>query len=163
MNSANREVYLVQNPSIGSAIIWRFICGYNSKNNEAVPFPLLFLVLPIIFRKDLCDVIYSTRKNSGLMKVSEKLFDGKDNDKMFAVHNTAEKYKELSLLSIRIGLSSKFFYVNMQTALVMPLTTTNKKGLDLSINHLLDASEKLGGWCADLTLHEISMLLKVRF
>ncbi|GMO33787.1 MAG: hypothetical protein Ta2B_14250 [Termitinemataceae bacterium] len=163
MNNANREIYLVQNPAIGSAIIWRFICGYNSKNSKPVPFPLLFLVLPIIFRKDLCDVICHTNKTSGLMKVSEKLFSDKNNDKIFTVHNTAEQYKELSMISIRIGLNSKLFHVNTQTALVLPLTISSKKGLEKSTQQLLSAAEKLGYWCADLTLHEISMLLKVRF
>ena len=60
----NKEVYNVQNPAIGAAILWRFICGYKSKDNEPTPFPLLFIVLPIIFREDLCAVIKSTQKIS---------------------------------------------------------------------------------------------------
>lgn len=72
MNSIDREVYYVQNPAIGATILWRFICGYYAKENKGVPFPLLFIVLPIIFRADLCMVIQSTQKGKGLSKVSEK-------------------------------------------------------------------------------------------
>ena len=74
MNSIiNREICNVQNPAIGAAVIWRFICGYYSRENKGVPFPLVFLVLPIIFREELCDVIYTTQKKKGLTKLSEKL------------------------------------------------------------------------------------------
>ena len=159
----NREIYLVQNPSIGAAILWRFICGYYSQENKAAPFPLLFLVLPVIFRQDLCEVIKSTQKKSGLTKVSEKLFSGRKNDQLYYIHNAAEQYKQLTLSSISIGMSAKLFIVDTKTAFVLPLTQSNKSGITQSAKYLLDAAEKLGVWCSELTLHEISTLLKVRF
>lgn len=163
MNELNREVYLVQNPSIGAAILWRFICGYYSQENKATPFPLLFLVLPIIFRKDLCEVIRSTLKKSGLAKVSEKLFSGRRNNELYSIHNSATQYKQLTLSSISIGMSAKLFITDPKTALVFPLTQANKTGVSQSTRHLLSSAEKLGIWCSALTLHEISTLLKVRF
>ena len=163
MSNLNREIYLVQNPSIGAAILWRFICGYYGQENKVTPFPLLFLVLPIIFRRELCEVIKSTQKKSGLTKVSEKLFGGRKNDQLYCVHNAAEQYKQTTLSSISIGISAKLFIVDTKTALALPLTQSNKTGIAQSAKYLLDAAEKLGIWCSELTLHEISTLLKVRF
>ncbi|MEN6459958.1 MAG: three component ABC system middle component [Syntrophomonas sp.] len=163
MDNINKEIYLVQNPSIGAAIIWRFVCGYYSKDNKPVPFPLLFLVLPIIFRQDLCDVIKSTQKRSGLSKVSEKLFSNHSNDQLYYVHNSADQQRQLSLSSINIGIITKLFVIDIKSAQVFPLTQSNKTGLSESTKILLNAAEKLGLWCAELTLHEISTLLKVRF
>lgn len=163
VDNLNREIYLVQNPSIGAAILWRFICGYYSKEQKPAPFPLLFIVLPIIFRQDLCDVIKSTQKRSGLSKVSEKLFSDRKNDQLYYVHNTAEQQKQISLTSVNIGISAKLFVIDIKSALVFPLTQSNKTGLSQSTKNLLNAAEKLGLWCADLTLHEISTLMKVRF
>ena len=163
MNNLNREIYLVQNPAISAAILWRFICGYYEQENKATPFPLLFLVLPIIFRQDLCEVIRGTQKRSGLGKVSEKLFDGRKNDELYSIHNAADQYKELTLSSINIGASAKLFVVDPKTALVFPLTQSKKTGIAQSSKFLLDAAEKFGEWCSALTLHEISTLLKVRF
>jgi len=163
VDNINREIYFVQNPSIGAAILWRFVCGYYSKEQKPVPFPLLFLVLPIIFRQDLCDVIKGTQKRSGLSKVSEKLFSNRKNDQLYYVHNAAEQQKQISLSSINIGISAKLFVIDMKSAFVFPLAQSNKTGLSESTKILLNASEKLGLWCAELTLHEISTLLKVRF
>lgn len=163
MNSLNREVSNVQNPSIGAAVLWRFVCGYYGKEKRPVPFPLLFIVLPIIFRQDLCDVINSTQKGSGLTKVSEKLFKTRKNDRLYFVHQTAELQKKLTLESINIGIIAHLITLDMETAFIYPLTETGKKGVSISTKNLLSAADKLGFWCAGLTLLEISKALKVRF
>ena len=162
MNKINKEVYYVQNPALGAAILWRFVCGYHQEKKELVPFPLLFIVLPIIFREDLRDTIRSTQKNSGLSKVSEKLFKNKKVNELYTINNTAIELRRLSFDAIRIGIACGLFGVDMGTALVYPLTTTNKR-LSVETNKILTASEKLGSWCSEMTLTEISKWLKVRF
>lgn len=97
MSSQDLDVMYVQNPALGAVLLWRFTCGYYSNENRPVPFPLLFVVLPIVFRQDLCSVIKSTQKASGLSKVSEKLFSGKLNDSIHYVNNTAIQMRELTL------------------------------------------------------------------
>ncbi len=164
MDELNREIYLVQNPAIGAAIIWRFVCGYYDSDNESrqVPFPLLFVVLPIIFRADLREVISSTQKSSGLQKVSEKLFAHKQADLFFSLQNSAGQYKETTLLAINIAVSAKLISLSCKTALVIPMQAKTSK-MPKSSENLLKQAEKLGAWCSDLSLHEISTLLKVRF
>ena len=162
MNKMNREVYYVQNPALGAAILWRFICGYYKSSSNMTPFPLLFIVLPIVFREDLREVIESTNERSGLSKVSEKLFKGKIINELYTVNNTAIDLRKLSLDSIRIGIACRLFGVNMETALVYPLTNSNKR-LSADTNKILAASEKLGVWCSKMTLLEICNWLKVRF
>lgn len=159
----NNEIYYVQNPSLGAAILWRFVCGYYKEDMCLAPFPLLFVILPLIFRKDLCDIIISTQKRSGLSKVSEKLFSNKSNDRLYYVHAAAEEEKELTLASFRIALASRLLAVDKDTATVMPLVLTNTKNISESTKKLLNAAEKLGIWCSQLTLHEICTILKVRF
>ena len=59
-NNIDREIYYVQNPAIGAAALWQFICGYYSKESKAIPFPLLFIVsvsythLDVYKRQPLC-------------------------------------------------------------------------------------------------------------
>lgn len=159
----NKEVYNVQNPAIGAAILWRFICGYKSKDNEPTPFPLLFIVLPIIFREDLCAVIKSTQKKKGLSKVSEKLFDGKKIDELYSINNSAIEMRSLTLASFNVGVLSNLFKMDYEKALVYALIDTNKSVFASSTKYLLDSAEKLGVWCSELSLLEISEWLKVRF
>lgn len=158
----NKEVYYVQNPAIGSAILWRFSCGYYKSQSKAVPFPLLFIVLPIIFREDLRVVITSTQKRSGLSKVSEKLFKEKTTNELYTINNTAIELRPLTLDSIRIGIACGLLAVNYKTAEVYPLVETSKR-MSVEVNKLLDASEKLGIWCSEMSLMEICKWLKVRF
>lgn len=164
MDELNREIYLVQNPAIGAAILWRFVCGYYDNDSESrqVPFPLLFVVLPIIFRADLRDVISSTYKSSGLQKVSEKLFAHKQADLFCSLQNSAEQYKEITLLAINIAVDAKLISLSCKTALVIPIQAKTSK-MPKSSENLLKQAEKLGAWCSTLSLHEISTLLKVRF
>lgn len=164
MDELNREIYLVQNPAIGAAILWRFVCGYYDADNKSrqVPLPLLFLVLPIIFREDLRDVIGSTNKSSGLQKVSEKLFAGKRADLVCSLQNSAEQYRDTTLSAIKIAVRAKLISLSSKTALVMPIQVKTHK-MPKSSESLLKLAEKLGVWCSSLSLHEISTLLKVRF
>ncbi len=163
MNNIDREVYYVQNPAIGAAVLWQFICGYYSKESKAVPFPLLFVVLPIIFREDLCTIIKTTQKSKGLSKVSEKLFKEKKNDNLYTINNTAIALRPLTLESFNIGVSAKLFTMDISTATVFPLTQVKKGGLSTPVKRLLDSAEKLGIWCGELSLLEICEWLKVRF
>ena len=162
MNVINKEVYYVQNPAIGAAVLWRFICGYYKKERQAVPFPLLFVVLPIIFREDLRAVITSTQKRSGLSKVSEKMFKEKTTNELYTINNAAIDLRQLTFDSIRIGIACGLLTVNNDTALVYPLVETNKR-LSVDVNKLLDAAEKLGNWCSEMTLIEVCKWLKGRF
>lgn len=114
MNSTDREVYYVQNPAIGATILWRFICGYYAKENKGVPFPLLFIVLPIGFRADLCAVIQSTQRGKGLSKVSEKLFAAKKKDDLYTVNNTAIAMRPLTLNSLTSEYLSNKLHQNLQ-------------------------------------------------
>jgi hypothetical protein len=164
MDEINREIYLVQNPAIGAAILWQFVCGYyyGTEENGQVPLPLLFVVLPIIFREDLRTVISGTNKQSGLQKVSEKLFKNKRADLFCSIHDAAEQYKEITLTAINIAANKGLIAVDVKTANVFPLL---KKGAKMpkSSEELLKLGDKLGVWCSVMTLHEISQLLKVRF
>ena len=158
-----KEIYNVQNPALGSVILWRFVCGYYAHGSKPAPFPLLFVVLPVIFREDLCTVIRSTQKGKGLSKVSEKLFKGKKKDNLYSINNTAIVHRQLTLDSFTIGVSAKLFSLEKSTALVYPLVQTKVTNISDSTKVLLDAAEKLGGWCADLSLLEVCNWLKVRF
>ena len=162
-NNINREVYHVQNPAIGATILWQFICGYYAKETKPVPFPLLFIVLPIIFREDLCAVIKSTQKGKGLSKVSEKLLKEKKNDDLYTINNSAISLRPLTLDSFNVGVSAKLFAMDTTTATVFPLTQVKKRGISASTKILLDAAEKLGVWCSELSMLEICEWLKVRF
>ena len=162
-NKLSKDIYLVQNPAIGAAILWRFVCGYYAHDNKPVPFPLLFIVLPVIFREDLCAVIKSTQKGKGLSRVSERLFKDKKKDNLYCINNTAIALRPLTLDAFSIGVSAKLFSLEKATACVYPLVRTKVSNTSSATKELLNSAEKLGGWCAELSLLEVANWLKVRF
>ncbi len=164
MNKAMSDVYAVQNPALGAAIVWQFVSGYYSVNAAAVPFPLLFIVLPIIYNKELRTVIKSTQARSGLSKVSEKLIQQKNNDSLYSIHSVAESLKMTSLQSICIANDTQLISVDLSSALVYPISTKKPPKLkSLEITQMLSSAFKIGQWCAGLPLVEICRRLKVRF
>ncbi|MBQ5345025.1 MAG: hypothetical protein J6F33_07510 [Acidaminococcaceae bacterium] len=164
MHSCNNEVYYVQNPALGAVIIWRFIVGYWNNSNKPVTFLLLFIILPVIFREDFVDLIIKTKKSSGLIKFSNKVFEGKKVDVLYELNNTMFKLRELTLNSIKIGITYGLFSVEADKANVYTNISIN---IDKQFSHetrrLLTASERFGIWCSQLSLMEICALLKVRF
>ena len=164
MISYDLDVKYVQNPAIASAVIWKFVCGYYQNESKPVPFPLLFVVLPIAFRQSLCAVVKGTQKASGLSKVSEKLFDKKENDSIHFINNTAIQLRPLTLEAFNIAVETNLLSMFPETAAVFPVTTKMSKYTPKGdAKDMLNAAEKLGIWCSELTMLEISKWLKVRF
>lgn len=164
MRASDRDVMYVQNPAIGAALLWRFTCGYYSNENRPIPFPLLFVVLPIVFRQDLCSVIKSTQKASGLSKVSEKLFSSKQNDSIHYLNTSAIQMRGLTLEAFNIAVEANLVSLSAESAMVFPLTMTVRKYTPKGdCKGMMAAAEKLGIWCSELTLLEITKWLKVRF
>lgn len=165
MGILSDEIEIVQNPVLGATIIWNFVKGYYSNKCTFPQFQLAFIALPIIFREELVDLITSTNKPSGLRYFTDKLSTTKilQRDMLMHIQNSAHKMKALSLESINIGISGSLITIDIETCEIIPISTTQHKGEPKSINKLLKAADKLGFWCADLTLHEITKILKVRF
>ncbi len=154
------EIDLIQNPAIGSIIIWKFLFGYGIKLGHE-NFEILFIVLPIIFNQEMRSYIDSTRKNSGLTKVVEKMMKDKKIDIVYQINNNAEQMKELTLESIRIGLITNLFVIDEK----MNIGIENIRIPKLSKNTkvVLEIAEKMGFWFSKLNVLKIERILKVRF
>lgn len=164
MSDINKEVQNVQNPALGSYLIWNFVRGYFSEKASFVPFPLLFIVLPILLREDMTEVLFSTYKPTGLRNFADKFISAKilKNDIISQIHISSEMMKELTLHSIKIAIRASLISID-KNALVLPISISEHISEPKSVVNLGKASEKLGYWCSQITLHEISQVLKVRF
>ena len=66
MSRLTKEFYNVQNPALGAYLLSRFACGYLKENQERTPMPLMFIVLPMIYKQEIANFISSTQKVSGI-------------------------------------------------------------------------------------------------
>lgn len=161
-----KEFYNIQNPALSAYLISRFSLGYMEEKQSMAPMPLLFIVLPMMYKKEIVDFISSTQKKSSLRYFADKFTEKKNsnNDLILQIQNASQRYKIMTLEAIGIGMAGKLFYVQ-NDAYILPLED-NISRFNLESNELKkmgNAAEKLGIWCSRLTLMEISQILKVRF
>ena len=100
----------------------RFSLGYMEENQDMAPMPLLFIVLPMMYKKEIVDFIASTQKKSGLRFFADKFTEKKNSNKdlILQIQNTSQRYKVMTLEAIGIGMSGKLFEIQ-KDAYVLPL------------------------------------------
>ncbi|SRR6266568_324576 len=161
------EVRNIQNPALGAGLIWRFVCGYVNEHasKNPVPLPLIFLVLPTILHQQTETFVQGTNKSSGLRAFSAKFGAAKNckQDLLLAINNRMLTLKNLTLESLRIAIATRLVHLDTY-ATVIPLSKTKASaGIPADIRNMMNNAEKLGAWCAPLTIHEIATTLRVRF
>lgn len=166
MGRLSKELYNVQNPALGAYILAKFSLGYSSELDKGVPLPLTFIILPMIYKTEIMDVIYSTQRRSGLRNFAEKFVDNKlkKNDLLLQINGLSQRGKIMTLEAIRVGITAEIIAVE-NNGCILPLEDRIKsfKIYTTELNKMAKAAEKLGAWCSELSLLEISQVLKVRF
>jgi hypothetical protein len=167
MGSLNKEINNVQNAALGSLLLWRFCCSYalSSGKNEPTPLPLVFIVLPVLLHEETMEYINSTQKASGLRVFIDK-FTSKGvckRDNILAIQNRAIAMKGLTLQSVSMAIASNLISLDTNSGYLISLTYTPPKRNPESIAKLIKCADKLGEWCSSVSLHEISIIMKVRF
>jgi len=168
MSNLSQETRNVQNPALGAMLLWRFTVGYEdaSKVKASAPLPLLFIVLPIIFHQETSELIPTTFKSSGLRNYVNKFLESKisKSDLVYAIHDRAIRMRRLSLESLGLAAASKLLSIDKQNGSAFSLSSSPaKSGIPESVRTLLKSAEKLGFWCGSISIHEVSVILKIRF
>ncbi|MFG0787845.1 three component ABC system middle component [Delftia tsuruhatensis] len=160
-----REAQNVQNPALGAAIIWRFCCAFAATHptNAAAPLPTLFIVLPIILHQATADLLRRTHARSGLRAFAAKFGDSAvvKQDLLLQIHQRSLRWRTLTMQSIELAAAGRLVHL-AEFGEVIALSKTKPRGLPDEVKQLMIDAEKLGAWCASLTLHEIITTLKVR-
>ena len=167
MSTLSREVYAIQNPALCAVLLWRFTCAYNQHhpNRDHAPLLLLFIVLPMVLHRATLDVIVSTRNQSGLRACVAKFSASKENkqDIVLGIHDRAGRLRQLSLDAIKTAVSTRLLHVDPNSR-VIPLSLTEPSAsFTRPIMPLISGAERLGFWFSQLSIHEIAVILKVRF
>ena len=165
MTMLAREAQNVQNPALGAAVLWRFCCGYAEARRTSDPprLPLLFLVLPIVLHQATAELLRRTRATSGLRAYAAKFGDAavSKQDLLLQIHERAFRWRPLTLQSIELAAAGRLLHLSNDGE-VTPLSRTKARGLADEVKHLLADAEKLGAWCGQLTLHEVTTTLRQR-
>ena len=160
-----REVDAIQNPALGSVLLWRFALGYagTRKAPQSTPFPVLFLPLPVLFHEQTFALLTKTQVRSGLRAFAGKFSDSSvaESDVLLSLERRARSLRPLSLSSLRLAVASKLLFIDATTAEVVALSGTPPSTVPESVRPLLRNAEKLGSWCGEVTLYELANVLRV--
>jgi ABC-three component (ABC-3C) system Middle Component 3 len=160
-----REVEAVQNPGFGAVLLWRFAVGYAQARQapQSTPFPVLFVPLPILFLEESAELLSSTLRPSGLRAFVDKFGQAahSKSDVLLSLERRAVLFRTTSLESLRLAIRSRLLFLQRSTAEVVALSQSAPKTLPASTHRMLSGAEKLGAWCGEVTLFELSSLLHV--
>lgn len=149
------EVEQIQNPGLGAAIIWHFARGYGVEPEEK-PAPLLyaFLIIPILFNRELLENISSTQK--GLRKLEEKLSDCQASLATLQVSTLA--LRELSKKSLTLAIGTGLITLDPQFAVIRAQRENFPSRPDENAKKILKAAEKLGFWANAISHREFCFI-----
>lgn len=168
MGALSHETHIVQNPALGAMLLWSFANGYErgSKVNEPAPIPLFFVILPLTLHQETSALISTTQSASGLRAFADKFSGSKvsKSDLILAVNERAIQLRKLSLTSLKLAVASRLLAIETRKGCAISLSSTQPRaGVPRSVRTMLKNAEKLGRWFSQLSLHEVSVILKVRF
>ena len=129
------------------------------------PLQLAFIVLPVLLHKETFVLLKGTQRATGLNGFAGKFANtsvGKS-DILLAIQPRALAWRPLSLESLRIGVQTRLLTISSADGTFIPVSTSPATGVPASVRPLLDNADKLGVWCAALSLFEIGNSLKVAF
>ncbi|OGN89437.1 MAG: hypothetical protein A2Z74_06645 [Chloroflexi bacterium RBG_13_46_9] len=164
----NKETKNVQNPALGAMLIWRFVAGYErgSSTSRLTPIPLLFLVLPMLLHQETAEFVVSTQEATGLRAFASKFSKSSKSktDLLFALPKRSLDMRKLTTDSLALAVSSDLLSIDSNHGMAISLSSGPvKTGISSSVRSMLRAAEKLGVWCSAISLHEVSVILKVGF
>lgn len=158
------EAALVQNEALCAYAIWRFGLGFQERDGQAVPLPLVFLLLPLILHGPTLAMVLGTQKASGLHLFAGKL--GERREDLLAVHDRALALRRLTLESLMVAEQSQLVRIEPSTAIVRSFSPHHEllaPVLPERIRRIAPASEKIGYWFSGLSDQQVAHTLKVRF
>lgn len=167
MGLLGQEAKNIQNSALGAVLLWRFAVGFeeNSPTRNHPPIPLLYLVLPLLLHGEIEKIIKSTNQASGLRTLVGKFSKAaiSKNDLLLNIQKSALGMRKLSTDALRQAIAAKILSIIPEKGTAIPLSKTSPRGIPKSIQELLNQAEKFGKWCAELTIYEIAIIMKVGF
>ena len=121
MTAILNEVQAMQNPALGAALLWRFVCGFSPESSpNGTPLPLAFVVLPLTFHAKSAEKVSGTLVASGLRKFESKFSDDDRGDVLLALQPRMLAMRDLSLRSLRIAIRTGLVTLVPKEAVLWP-------------------------------------------
>lgn len=155
------EYYIIQNSALGSLALWSFATKYyeNTHQQKGVPLPLTMIVLPMVFHKETVSSISRRRYKGGLYRSI-----GENRTISVGLQQRMESMADQTFMSLNVAFAAGLLKYDPETAQVIPGRTAKPSQVKIGeTKEIMDASGRLGHWFSQISVEQLSVLLKVRF
>jgi hypothetical protein len=157
-----KELANIRNPAYGSLLIHSLAQGYRevTEKRSQISLPIIFLAFPLLLEPDVLAIIRGSRL--GLRALADKLSADPrtGTDLLLSMPDRVNASKEFALASILVLLRTKLAHIDLRDASLVvsnePMPTD-----DPGLTRDIKQAAKLGGWLAELSIFEISIIMKV--
>lgn len=160
LNMEINEFVILQNPVIGSHILYEFTNRYYLEKREGIKLPFLFIVLPIVFSKEYSNDI--STKNFKIGSMLKSL----NNENLYwdTLQQRMSDFSEVTFQSINIAFATTLLFYDSQNTLIVPNISKSFKLTDKhDYDKMIKTGHRLGNWFGQLKDEEICSFLNISF
>ncbi|MCJ8293342.1 MAG: DUF6521 family protein [Colwellia sp.] len=167
-NGLAKEAWLINNPALGSYMLWIFTRECFIKAKEPVHPSKVFCLFSFIYYSNTREVLSKTSLSSNLHSYISKFSTKKAcaTDIVLSIHSRVNEQKEKTLEALLTAFDSGLLLLDSETGMMTPnmeIKPMNRVELDDTTKELYDCSRKLGKWFADMDMEDITRTIKVVF
>lgn len=156
------EQRIIQNTGLGAEAIWQAVYeAYETMGRtEGVPFPLVFLVLPLTFHRCTAGVLSSKTRPGAIYKALAE-----DREITVGLQERMEALSERTFQSLSIGFSTGLLKLDQdhERQLIPGRKSPPVRHVTDEVQKILKAAKRVGQTFAELTLVQVANHLGIRF
>lgn len=156
------EQALVQNTALGAEAIFATVAAYYKHENQTrgLPFPFVFMVLPLVFHKRTVNAIKSRLGVGALRKALRA-----DREISIGLQQRMESMCEVTLAACSLAIDSGLVLYDSESVQLIPgrASLSQVRHDSDAVSDILATARRVGLTFSELSLEEISTLLEVVF
>lgn len=168
MTRLGQEVWDMQNPALGAALMWRFVMAHreSAPPGEGCVLPIAFLVLPVVLHADSAELVRGTQRRSGLRVFADKFRStpGLGMDALLGLQRRVIEMRAVSQGALQLAMGGALLRCDLEAATVRVARVQAMPGKwPAEVRRLGGLAEKFGRWCGELSVFEVASTLLIRF
>ena len=162
MSLFRKELANLRNPAYGSVLIHSLAQGYRdvSEKGSQISLPIIFLAFPLLLEPDVLAIIRGSRLGSRALADKLSADPRTGTDLLLSMPGRVNASKEFALASILVLLRTKLADIDLSDASLV-VSNESVPSDNLGLTRDMKEAAKLGGWLAELSIYEISSVMKV--
>jgi hypothetical protein len=155
------EHKLTNNTALASHLIYIAVkeCFELNERRAGVEFPLVFMILPLVFHKDTANSLANKRKPGVLIKsLSEK------REIPLGLQNRMEGFADLTLAALNLSFAANLLYLDINDTIeIVPGKDLKMAFTHPQIKTAIKAAKRVGQSLFELNIEQLCIYLNIRF